>query len=621
MVAGALVGTGAAAAHANYVKSNPAADARLVRAPSEVRISFSEPPEARSSEIQVLDATGKARIDKGDTSASEEPNGLRVSLKAVGDGGYVVAWAATSSVDGHQTRGSFAFAVGSADLPNVLDVGDPAPPPRPLEDAGRTLSFAGIALLIGGSVFGLFVRRAPTRPQDSREQVLLATGGVFLVLGSLALLLNLGGGSPPRLTAFLTARGLAGVAILAVAAALSEARLRQAALVAGLVAAFTATLVSHAAASGEVVQVAIDLVHAIAASTWSGGVAALLMVVLPFGRSFDPRDLGGLVGRFSALAVGAIAVLALTGVVQALERLVLLEDLWETPYGIAIFAKVLLLGAALVLAAFNLLRWGPHLRRAVEPEAAMRGLRRGARGEVVAIVGIFLATGLLTAFVPPAQTSGAAYDQTRHAGGLRLELLAASTTPGQNRFVLRVHDRLVPVTDAQKVAFRFTMIEHDMGENELVAQQRAPGEYVATGNVTSMFGTWRIQTIVRVPERPDITTTFTVPIGAAAAGPGAVARVVSAPPYTLVVYVDPPQPVAGAPVTLNVVLVDAKGDPVPNKALTAALTGPSSQMVTLREISVGRYDGAIPALEAGKWTATISVGSEAKGDYAFDVAR
>jgi hypothetical protein len=164
------------------------------------------------------------------------------------------------------------------------------------------------------------------------------------------------------------------------------------------------------------------------------------------------------------------------------------------------------------------------------------------------------------------------------------------------------------------------MVEHDMGENELVAEQRAPGEYVATGNVTAMFGTWRIEAIVRLPERPDIRTTFAVPIGAPA-GPGAVARVVQATPYTLVVYVDPAQPVAGAPIALNVVLVDAKGDPVAGKPVRVTFSGPGSESVAAKETSVGRYEAAVPALDAGKWTATIAVGSEAKGEYVFDVAR
>jgi hypothetical protein len=89
----------------------------------------------------------------------------------------------------------------------------------------------------------------------------------------------------------------------------------------------------------------------------------------------------------------------------------------------------------------------------------------------------------------------------------------------------------------------------------------------------------------------------------------------------MVVYVDPPQPVAGAPIILNVVLVDAKGDPVPQKALRVTFSGPGTETVDATEVSVGRYDAAVPALAAGRWTARIAVGREAEGEYAFDVAR
>ena len=160
------------------------------------------------------------------------------------------------------------------------------------------------------------------------------------------------------------------------------------------------------------------------------------------------------------------------------------------------------------------------------------------------------AAAALTALVPPDQPSGAAFDETRHVAGLRLRLLVPTVTPGTNRYVLRVSQGLTPVSDARKVAFRFTMVEHDMGQSELVAEQRAPGEYVATGSATVMFGTWRVESIVRLPEREDVRTVFTVPVGAPS-GPGAVARALPAGPYTLIVFVSPPQPVAGAPFTLH----------------------------------------------------------------------
>src|SRR5437762_3532205 len=165
-VLGGLAVFGSAAdAHANYVRSNPASDARLVKPPTEVRIEFSEPPDPKGSEIQVLDTSG-TRHDKGDVALSGDPNGLKVSVDPIGEGGYLVAWTASSAVDGHTTKGNFAFVVGSGPLPPVPDVGASAPPPEPLEIAGRALSYAGIALGLGSSFFVLFLR-APANTEET----------------------------------------------------------------------------------------------------------------------------------------------------------------------------------------------------------------------------------------------------------------------------------------------------------------------------------------------------------------------------------------------------------------------------------------------------------------------
>ena len=621
LLVSALALEGSAAAHANYIRSNPAADARLLRPPTEVRVTFSEPPDPGASRIEVFNAQG-SRVDRGDTRSSDEANGLVVSLGEIADGGYVVSWQVLSTVDGHTTRGSFVFALGDAELPAIPDVGEAYEPPRPLEIAGRAASFLGLALLVGGALFMILVRQRPGVAETAREQLFLAGGGALLVIGAVSLLLEQGGQAPARLTAMLSLRGLAGVAVLAAASFLAPRRLRYVALAAGLVAAITTTLVSHAAASGQVSETVLDLVHVIAATAWSGGVMAMIVILLPMARALDPVELGRLVGRFSTLALVAVALLVTTGTVQSFARLVLLQDLWETPYGLALLAKIALLLVALGLGALNLLVWGPRLRRHAAASASRRGLAIGTAGETAAFAAILVATALLTALVPPAQPSGAAYHETRRVDGLRLQLLLASSGPGQNRYVLRVQDGIRPVTDAQRVAFRFTMIEHDMGESELVADQRAPGEYAASGSATAMFGTWRVEAIVRLPERADVRTTFEVPIGAPA-GPGAIAKVVPAPPYSLVVFVDPPQPVAGAPLVLHVVVVDITGEPVSGKGIQITFEGPGDNVVMPidKESSPGRFEVPVEALDAGAWTATIRIGDEASGTYEFEVAR
>ncbi|HUG56262.1 MAG TPA: CopD family protein [Candidatus Limnocylindrales bacterium] len=608
------------------MRSNPAADARLVRPPTEVRVSFTEPPDARASRLEVFDAEGRP-VDRGDTRPSGEPSELVVSLEPIGEGGYTVIWTVLSTVDGHVTRGSFVFALGDAPLPELPDVGEEAPPPTPVELAGRLLSFVGTALVLGGAIFGTLVLRATAPAARRRERQLLAAGGALLAAGSALLVADQGAEIPQRLALLVGLRALAGAVALGLALApltpAWEAQRRLLLVAAGVAAALSLTLVSHAAASAEPVQVALDLAHVLAVSSWTGGLAALLWVALPalpVRDAPDARALGDTVARFSALAIASVVVLAVTGAAQSLQRLVLVQDLVETPYGLALLAKLALFAAVIALAALNLLVFGPRLRAVREPEAARRGLRRGALGETALLLGAFAASAFLTALAPPAQASGAAFDETWHVDGLRVQLLVGSETPGRNRFVLRVHEGLTPV-DAQRVVLRFTMLEHDMGEQEIEMAQRRPGEYVAEASTISMYGTWQVEAIVRRTDRDDTRAAFSVPV-AAPAGDGQLARVIPAPPYTLIVFSDPARPIAGAPFELNVVVVDAGGDPVGGKRVRATLEGPEPAEPLVADAPIpGRYVFAVDGLAAGSWQARLEIGEEATATYAFEVAR
>src|SRR5206468_885414 len=214
---------GVALAHANYVKSNPASDARLARSPSEVRVTFSETPDPTGSDIAVLlQPSGERKNTAKVESAGDESNTLRTAVPDLPEGGYLVSWTARSAVDGHETKGAFAFVVGNAPLPTIPDIGPSAPPPNALELAGRALTFAVIAF-------------------------------------------------------------------------------------AGLAAGLWATLVSHAAASGDIKIMALDFVHVVAISVWSGGLLAFLVVAFPAVR--EERALGAMAWRFSLTALTCVAVL------------------------------------------------------------------------------------------------------------------------------------------------------------------------------------------------------------------------------------------------------------------------------------------------------------------------
>jgi len=616
---------GAAAAHANYVKSNPASDARLTKPPTEVRVTFSETPDARGSDVAVLDVNSN-RVDKHDvTLVSDEPNTLRVSLGAIGDGGYLVSWTTVSAVDGHETKGAFAFAI-NAPLPAIKDIGPSAPPPSALEIAGRALSYAGMALLTGLAFFTMFIRVPADDAETRRERRLVIVGGAALVAGSALLVLNQGTNIPGRLLLLLALRAFAGVAALLSLAAPprflpADAR-REGIAFLGLAAGLTATLVSHAAASGDLGSVAVDYLHVTAVSIWLGGVVAFAYVAMPSARNADPRQLGATIWRFSLTALVAVAVIISTGTWAAFDRLVLIEDLVETPYGIALLAKIVLLGGLLALGALNLLVWGPRMRRGLTSSAQFW---RGVIGETALFAGVLVAAAFLTSFAPPAQANGAAFDETKHSSGIRIELLTATTLPGRNRFVVRVQQGLAPISGAQKVALRFTMVEHDMGEQELVATERAPGEYVAEGSPTAMLGTWKVQVIVRLAGRPDNSALFTVPVSQPA-GQEATTKIIAIPPYQLIVFSEPFQPQAGAPLTINVVVVDSKGDPVTGKKVHATFNGPSTAppldaIENTAELGPGRYRFTLPGLEAGSWKITIGVSDAGSGVYDLEVSR
>ena len=624
-----------ASAHATYVRSSPAADARLLRAPTEIRITWSEQVDVRFSEILVLDPAGRP-LHEGRAQPGDDDSSLRIGVRPLAEGGYTVSWRVLSSVDGHETRGSFAFAIGDAPLPTLAieDAGG-GRTPSALEIIARWLGFAGIALVLGAGIFLLVVR-----PPGPGRIAGPAVFGALAVIVSAVLLVTdqilsqSRSGLAEALSGTVLSRqgALFGLRIAAASLALAAwSRLRRdshvplgaALTVAGTLAALAAMLGSHAAAAGEPLGMAIDLVHIGAMSAWAGGLVCLASVALLLLRAKDAEPLGALVWRFSLLALVSVALLVTTGTVASLARLRLIEDLYETPYGVALAVKVVLLAAALALGARNLLVHGARLRREEAVVHATRAIRRNALIESGLVGVILVATAFLTALVPPAQAATAPIDQIQRIDGVRVGLKVASTLPGRNRYQVSVTEGLRPAGDVERVLLRFTMQTMDMGESELEAKPRRPGEWVAEGSATSMYGPWNALVIVRRSDRDDLRAVFTlelvVPTGSAAA-----ARVISTPPYTLIVFADPAEPVAGAPFSINIVVADEKGQAVSDATLRGTLQGPEPMELAGVSASAGRYAFPIRGLPAGVYTAAIEIvrsGASTRASFILEVAR
>ena len=102
----------AALAHAFLDRSEPKVGSEVAKAPTEVRIKFTQALEPAFSKIEVKDKNGKA-VDKKDTHLDpQDKQSLIVSLEALPPGVYTVSWHVVS-VDTHPTRGDFKFTVKS----------------------------------------------------------------------------------------------------------------------------------------------------------------------------------------------------------------------------------------------------------------------------------------------------------------------------------------------------------------------------------------------------------------------------------------------------------------------------------------------------------------------------
>lgn len=182
---------------------------------------------------------------------------------------------------------------------------------------------------------------------------------VWLILGALILAALRPRRAPVLRRAALGADGVA------LGASPSRAR-RLVALSALLALAFTAPMAGHAGThSPSGVLICSDTLHVLSMSCWIGGLVVLVVVVPGALRSLPPHDrtrlLAGVVGRFSQLAMVAVPLLLLSGVVQSVALVGSVPALVDTAYGRLVLAKIALFLGLIALGAYNRRRLLPRL--------------------------------------------------------------------------------------------------------------------------------------------------------------------------------------------------------------------------------------------------------------------
>ncbi|HEY3020001.1 MAG TPA: CopD family protein, partial [Solirubrobacteraceae bacterium] len=178
-----------------------------------------------------------------------------------------------------------------------------------------------------------------------------------------------------------------------------------AAVMAGLLGACLVLISSQGHASqapGGRLSVADDAIHLVAVCVWTGGLAALGLVLAYLPR-VAPRGtaLGAAVlARFSRLALLAVGVAVITGTLRAIAELADPSQLWDTAYGRSIVIKVALLCPLAALAFQNRRVLAAIAVRGRANRATLRVVSRNARLELALSLGIVLVASLLVSQVP-----------------------------------------------------------------------------------------------------------------------------------------------------------------------------------------------------------------------------
>jgi len=456
-----LLAAATAAAHPTLVSTDPVADTRLDASPDVVTLTFSEPVElARDNSGDVVDEAGNS-VTRGPAQQGRDKRQMQIPLvPGLQDATYTVRYSLVGA-DSHVVGGAFVFGVGDAELKDPFLGGIATGPSEtgPWGTSSRFLELVGLGGLIGLIAFRWIVwAPALRRPlakagAGEREAVVtwgrdafwvgfgvLAVGamvaeGYLLVVQSASVLGTsvwgaigdatgisqvLGG---TRFGSLVQLRGALLFALFALGAALfireygSSTNPRAATLEgprwsAFLMAALLLSVLGGIAAQGHAnvadlawLQVGTQLVHLVAVAIWIVGLAMIALIHFRLPKVAPERGsalAARVLARYSRVALVAVAVAVITGVIRSLAEMDDPAELWNTSYGQSVLIKVALLIPVGALALYNR-KVIVALRPVRRPNAAtVRLVRRLAGAELALSLVIVVVASVLVAQVPGA---------------------------------------------------------------------------------------------------------------------------------------------------------------------------------------------------------------------------
>ncbi len=529
-------------AHALLVRSNPAANAVLERAPVQVELFFSESVEEKLSTIKVYDASGN-QVDVGDVRVdSGDPTRMTVSLRSISDGVYTVTWKAVSAVDGHQTVGTFPFAIGNANATAVHSIQQSTAASLPFSAlAAKFILLASLTLLVGQRLsIELVWNPALKSHRDEIEnppvwKTLYRAGLIGLLVAIGIGILSQAGQTTGNELSFPwdqevghilveTRLGVIWLARLALAmlavwlAGGKAAALKNwIAFAVNLGLLFTVTLTSHAATEANaLLPILADWVHLIGMTFWLGGLVHLITGIRRLQQVEDRlrAQLTSLLTRqFSTNALVFVSLIGITGLYSAYLRVGTWDELLTSLYGHVLLVKQGFVAGLLMIAATNFLIISPRLNRErIQGTANTKLLATFGKILILELTfaGLLLASVSYLTYLPPAKIASINSDFTdsKRVDDLVVAINISPAHVGQNEFMLMLASDGQPVDSARQVLLRFTPIQTNMPPSELQLTADGGGMFSAKGTYLSLPGSWKVQAVVRRADKFDAYANF-----------------------------------------------------------------------------------------------------------------
>ena len=452
-----LLGAPPAGAHAYLVGSNPADGDRVVHAPAELRLHFSEHVVPTATRVVVRTASGSpvrvghVRLETQDTGDTEEPATIVVTLPTLAEDAYRVSWETLSSDDLHRTSGLIVFGVGRT----VAPAGTAATTIRPEEAVLRSALLACMALGMGGLLALRVLRRPPATPVGRVQRVvglLAGSGAVLAPVLAIALLVGqvrAAAGDPGALLlggygVRWSIRFVGLLLLVATWRATSRRRTRTgpAVVVASGLTCLGTALLGHSGAGTDPVRVVAAAAHVAAGLTWAGALVCLVAALLVAPERRRVPELRATLRAFGPPAAGCLSLVMVTGVLLSSDTVISVDAALLTTYGRILLLKVVLVGAAAGLGLHHHLRLrGPH---DLDPPRRSVALEAGILVVVVALTGLLASTGTATDPAFGRKAPGSAAAVGRRVGDLQVQAGLSPNRRGDAFAVVDVFDTRRP---------------------------------------------------------------------------------------------------------------------------------------------------------------------------------